>query len=262
MLGIDVSNHNGTIAWEKVKAAGAGFAHAKATEGLSYFDPYFFGNRGGARKQGIPFGAYHFGHPELDPIAQAHFFASKVGRLRPGDLRPALDLEMGTGSLTVWAGRFLSETERLLGVRPILYSYSSFIRSHLDLKALAGYPLWLADYGPNDGREHPASIPYVEHQFTSSGSFSGVPGRVDLDSASSLSRLLVPGPEPTPKVPLPSPSPEPKNGLPFVRKAWPVPVPHWFWAWAQWRRDGKTYARPLDAPLLIPPWAWARLSAL
>jgi hypothetical protein len=79
--------------------------------------------------------------------------------------------------------------------------------------------------------------------------------------------FALPKPAPSPK-PKPAPSPvtpvphgEPKNQPPFHR-LWPVPVPHWFWTWAQWRKDGQTYARPADAPRVIPAWAWVRLAAL
>lgn len=267
--GIDVSNVNGSVDWARVASSGVDFAHGKATEGVSFVDGKFAQNRQSAKGYGIHFGAYHFGRPDNRPTAdgarqEATHFCQVVGKVYRGELRPVLDLEVGSGDLTVWAGAFLSEVEKRLGVRPLLYSYTSFIRSHLRLSALPGYGLWVADYGVNDGTEHPVSLSNVEHQYTSRGVVSGVIGHVDRNSAPSLAPLMiptVPGPTPLPQ-PVSESHPESKNGYPFTRPVWPVPIPAWFWHWAQWRQDGETYQRPLDAPKVIPPWAWARLAQL
>ena len=42
--GPDVSHYQGTVNWASVKAAGVGFAIAKATEGSSYVDAQFKAN--------------------------------------------------------------------------------------------------------------------------------------------------------------------------------------------------------------------------
>lgn len=265
LAGIDVSNVNGTVAWERVAGSGVTFGWAKCSEGDSFIDPRTKFNRGGAAVVGIHLGLYHFARPDhhagvSGAQAEARFFASLIGKVQPGELAPALDLEtLGPGSMTVWAGAFLVELQRLVGVRPVLYTYTAFAEAHLSLKALA-YPLWLADYGANDGRAHPAGLPYDVHQYTSVGRCAGVDGNVDLNAATSLEKLLVAAPKPAP-APVTVPQGEPKNEAPFKR-LWPVPIPAWFWTWAQWRRDGQTYARPLDAPTVIPPWAWLRLRQL
>jgi lysozyme len=245
--GADFSNHNGTVDMGQVAADGVTFVHAKATESSWFYDQFYLANKHGAQAHGLHFGGYHFARPDKNrPGVEAEFFASKIGKPSPGDCAPVLDLEAGSGDLTLWAGQVLSTIERLTGARPILYSYSAFIQAHLNLRALAGYPLWLADYGANDGVEHPAHLSSAEHQFTSRGVLKGVIGHVDLNSAASLTPLLVPAPTPAPK----------------PAKLWPVPVPAWFWTWAQWRQDNQSYARPEDAPSTIPPWAWVRLKAL
>ena len=43
-IGPDVSHYQGTINWASVKAAGVGFAIAKATEGSGYVDAQFKAN--------------------------------------------------------------------------------------------------------------------------------------------------------------------------------------------------------------------------
>jgi lysozyme len=57
--GIDVSNWQGDIDWNKVRAAGTQFAFIKATEGGDYLDPKFAQNWQAAKSVGIPRGAYH-----------------------------------------------------------------------------------------------------------------------------------------------------------------------------------------------------------
>lgn len=260
--GIDVSNHQGSVNWSRVASDGITFAHAKASEGTYYRDPYFEQNRKGARAYGIHFGGYHFAQPDKSTAkAEANFFFNVAGRPQAGDVRQVLDLEVGHGALTAWAGLFLAELERLTGVRPMIYTGPWFISGHLNLKALAGYARWIADYGANDGRVHSTSVSNVEHQFTSNASVKGVVGRVDKNCAPALGAILVPAKH-VPSPVGPEARPEPKNGSPFTRLVWPVPLPAWFWVWAQWRLDGQTYARPLDAPIVVPPWAWARLKGL
>ena len=61
MIGIDVSSHNGTIVWEKVKAAGCDFAMIRAGYGKA-FDTYFTRNATHCYMNRIPFGVYWFSY--------------------------------------------------------------------------------------------------------------------------------------------------------------------------------------------------------
>ena len=60
--GIDVSNHNGSIKWDKVAAdeKGISFVYIKSTEGATYSDPRFHENAKGATAAGLHVGAYHY----------------------------------------------------------------------------------------------------------------------------------------------------------------------------------------------------------
>lgn len=70
-FGPDVSHYQGHVDWAKVKAAGAGFGIAKATEGLTYTDNQFQVNWAGMRSAGLKVrGAYHFGRPGSDAAKQ------------------------------------------------------------------------------------------------------------------------------------------------------------------------------------------------
>src|SRR5262249_18700714 len=64
------------IDWFAVRASGHQFAMVKATESLSYVNPYFVQDGIGMRAAGISRGAYHYADPSQSPEAQAAFFAS------------------------------------------------------------------------------------------------------------------------------------------------------------------------------------------
>ena len=172
MIGADFSNNNGTVDWSAVKAAGIQFAFIKASEGTASIDGFFQQNRAEAARVGIPVGPYHFARPDFgtSPIDEARFFVSRVGSLQKNELRPVLDLELGNPA-PKWAIDFLNETERLLGVRPILYSYPDFL-SRLVAKTNAEYlrqwPLWLASYSVPPGGPYINDFGFrvVCHQYT------------------------------------------------------------------------------------------------
>ena len=158
--GIDVSTWNGTIKWEKVAAAGYGFAFGKATEGTSYNDATYTTNRNGSEIAGLVFGAYHFARPAGSTMAAAtasaisqanHFLA--VAAPQPGELPPVLDLEV-TGKLPksrllAWTLAWLDQIYARTGVEPFLYTSPNFWKLNLGnstAAAAGGTPLWIAHW--------------------------------------------------------------------------------------------------------------------
>ncbi len=57
--GVDVSNHQGAVDWQRVRAAGFVFTYIKASEGRTFSDPDFVTLSIGARRAGLRVGAYH-----------------------------------------------------------------------------------------------------------------------------------------------------------------------------------------------------------
>jgi GH25 family lysozyme M1 (1,4-beta-N-acetylmuramidase) len=192
--GIDVSGHQRSISWRAVKRAGVAFAFIKATEGVGFVDSAFERHRTDARRAGVPVGAYHFARPDTnisaqDPIAEADHFID-VAEPAEGDLLPVLDLEtpgLSSAQMARWAKRFLQRVEKRIGEPPILYTFTSFWRDKVgDSRTFTRYPLWLANYGPNDGRPHDVSpvggwSSIAIHQYTSEGSIPGFDGDLDLN---------------------------------------------------------------------------------
>lgn len=83
--GIDVSRHNGTVDWAKVKAAGARFALIRAGWGgdiASQDDPTFEANVAGCEAQGLDWGAYLYSYAMSHADAESE--AAHILRLLKG----------------------------------------------------------------------------------------------------------------------------------------------------------------------------------
>ena len=191
VLGIDVSGWQRTISWKAIKEAGVEFGFVKATEGTGYANPTYERHCKGARRHGIPVGAYHFARPDADdgPIAEADHFL-EVAAPQAGDLLPVLDFEhpgLGPRKLARWAKDWLKRVEKRIGQPPILYTYSAFWTSTVaNAAGFSRYPLWLANYGADDGRVHQVrrvgDWPSVAvHQYTSKGQIRGYDGHLDFN---------------------------------------------------------------------------------
>jgi GH25 family lysozyme M1 (1,4-beta-N-acetylmuramidase) len=203
LLLVDLSNNNaGPIDFRAMRRAGVFGVWLKVSEGAGYADPDFAARADGARSAGLRVGGYHFAHPHRGSAQlEAAHFVGLLGKVRRRDLRPVLDLEKNDGNLPgpdlhYWARHFLAHVHSLAHVRALTYSGPAFIRRQGWRETLgAGAGLWLADYGPNDGRDHPPTIPdpwrrIVAHQFTSRGHVAGVVGEVDLSHARARRRIL------------------------------------------------------------------------
>jgi GH25 family lysozyme M1 (1,4-beta-N-acetylmuramidase) len=201
---IDLSNNNATPHWDAVKKAGIVGAWMKVTESASFIDQTWKPRAAAARKAGLAVGGYHFARPASGAgAAQATTFARQLGTIEPGDLKPVLDLEdtghLSSADLRQWVHDFNQKVLALTGTGPIFYSYKAFIQG-LAWTSPAGYGLWLADYGADDGHDHLTSAPapwkFVRaHQYTSRGTVPGVAGYVDRTNAPSLNPLLAHPPQ-------------------------------------------------------------------
>jgi lysozyme len=182
---IDVSHHQNTIDWPKVKAAGIQGAFVKATEGVGYTDPQFRSNAVGSVAAGIEVGFYHYAHPENnDPKAEAAHFAATVNGI-PSKLPLILDVEgeaskIGAAALTKWCATFLQELERLTGHAVMIYTGGSFAKTYLG-KELAKWPLWIAHYGVDKPMSNSTWGTWSAFQYTSSGKIDGITGNVDVN---------------------------------------------------------------------------------
>lgn len=168
--GLDVSNYQPDFNWDTSPAQ---FGIIKATEGLTFTDKSFARHWAKLGRKGIVRGAYHFAHPDNNPIAEAKHFLAVVNSqpAKPGDLL-VLDLETTDGEsvsqVNTWAKTWLAYVKQQTGITPMFYSSWNFANRYG--AGLEQYPLWVADY--NGARGH-ISAPadwktWTIHQYTDS----------------------------------------------------------------------------------------------
>lgn len=177
---IDVSYHNGTIDWEKVKAAGVEGAIIRCGYGMDQTDQddvQFKRNADECTRLGIPFGVYIYSYADTD--AKARSEAQHVLRLVAGyqlSYPIYYDLEEG-GTESGVAGRMkifaeiIEAADYWCGV----YCNKSWWDNYLS--GLGDrYTKWIARYNNTLG------MGGVDMwQYTSDGSVNGISGRVDMN---------------------------------------------------------------------------------
>lgn len=169
VLGVDISDNNGTVSWSTVYAAGKSFAYVKATEGTSCSScvNYFNSAIKSSNPNDVVLGAYHLARPDNGHTGsdEATYFLSVAGSyIGNGYLPPALDMDaspikgyLGNGhsiaQLAQWINEWCMQVYNYNGAHiwPVLYG---------DICNAAGplYPyyqngtinsnikLWIADY--------------------------------------------------------------------------------------------------------------------
>lgn len=192
--GIDVSKHNKTIDWAKVKAAGIDFAIIRAgnrgygSEGKLLTDTMFEANAKGATENGIPIGAYMFSEAITveEAIEEADLILSLV---EPYDITYPIiiDIEEIAGDdarnevlspkeLTDIVLAFCNRVKEA-GYTPMIYANLKGMIGMLEFERLEGIEKWYAYYG--DELYFPYDV--FMWQYTSSGYVDGIDGKVDLN---------------------------------------------------------------------------------
>ncbi|KAK1182099.1 lysozyme [Streptomyces sp. NBS 14/10] len=186
--GVDVSSHQGNVAWATLWSSGVRFAYVKATEGTTYTNPYFSQQYNGSYNVGMIRGSYHFALPDNSSgAAQATYFVnhgggwSKDGKTLPG----ALDMEYNpygatcygksASAMVSWIKDFSNTYKSLTGRDPVIYTSTSWWKSCTGNSSAFGgvNPLWIPRYGSSVG-ELPAGWGFhTIWQYTSSGATVG-----------------------------------------------------------------------------------------
>lgn len=210
IMGIDVYGGQGVIDWPQVAGAGYSFVFVKATEGEGWTGDSdarqgnFEANMQGASSAGMLAGAYHFARPDLGNSAadEASWFVDVAGDyIKPGYLRPVLDIEVdvgafGSAALSSWVIEWMETIKSETGVEPLIYARASYANNYLEA-SLAQYDLWVAHYtyDPNLIPDTGFWDSWAFWQYSDSGQVPGISGNVDLDifsgSASELSNFVI-----------------------------------------------------------------------
>jgi lysozyme len=207
LSGVDVSSHNGDIAWSEAAGAGLRFVFARATEGKNRVDSKYTSIREGANASGLAFSAYHFARPDRskrDAKKEADHFLN-IAALGPGDLVPVLDVEvsggLGVEALQSWVRAWLEEVDARLGVKPVIYTSPNFWRVYMgDTTVFAeeGYMLdiasWAATVSPDVPAENWGGLGWTFWQTSTCGHLPGIPRCIDTEvfDGGDLSSLSIP----------------------------------------------------------------------
>lgn len=183
MKGIDISMHNGSIDFKKVKGDGFNIVIIKATEGVNYVDPLLNQYYEGAKSAGFNIGFYHFMSEKTSPTQQAIDFWKHI-KDKKFNIMPTLDIEtnkMGRTRIEI-SNRcleFLDKFKALSGMKCMIYTGAYFGRDLLDDR-VKKYKGWIAHYGVSKPID--TGFEVVGHQYTSKGRVNGINGNVDLDT--------------------------------------------------------------------------------
>ncbi|MCX3063843.1 lysozyme [Streptomyces beihaiensis] len=182
--GVDVSSHQGNVAWSTLWNSGVRWAYTKATEGTYYTNPYFAQQYNGSYNVGMIRGAYHFATPNTTSGAtQADYFVnhgggwSKDGKTLPG----TLDIEWNPygaacygksqSGMVSWIRSFLNEYKYRTGRDAVIYTSTSWwTQCTGNYSGFASYdPLWVARYSFTAGTLPAGWSYYTMWQYTDSG---------------------------------------------------------------------------------------------
>jgi lysozyme len=185
--GIDVSHHQGTIDWTKLKGLRAQFAYIKASEGAAYRDSMFTANWNGALAAGVVPGSYHYFSLCRTGAEQATNFIAAAAWTKVVGLPPAVDLEFrGNCGRRPSAAEFSAELQRFLelvetewGCRPVLYVTEEFYYPYV-AAAFGSYPLWVRNIFAEP--QLAGGRAWRIWQFANRGRLSGIETFVDLNA--------------------------------------------------------------------------------
>ena len=228
--GIDVSQHQGSIDWRKVKASGIQFAMLRAGYGANTVDGEFERNARGCMEAGIPCGVYWFSYAYTPEMARREaekcisvireykvqypvcydFEYDSVRYARQNGVRV-------TRTLATWLVEAFCGRVEELGYFAMYYSNLDYLERMFAPELRRKYALWYARYA-----SAPGETGIGMWQYRDNGRVDGIRGNVDMDIAyKDFARVIseeelnhLKRPESTPD----SATPEPNDVIRYVVK--------------------------------------------
>lgn len=197
---IDVSEHNGNINWEKVKASGIDGAIIRVGYGYLGEDQYFQRNISECNRLGIPYGIYLYSYAYDKNFAygEAEGTAEMLKKVSLNLSYPIYyDIEAfdswNDNGITRKHPNTVKEYEEIIatyinrmtelgyGGKVHVYSYRSYLQNQLNSPHILPYVSWIAAYTRTLGFDNTYYNGEEGWQYTSSGKVDGISGRVDLN---------------------------------------------------------------------------------
>lgn len=185
---MDVSRWQGSIDWDAVKRSGkidgVMLRVLGSKGGKPYVDPAFERNYAACTARGIPVGGYYYTCATTPQQTAAELAALRAALADKNFQLPiAVDAEdpklrgLTPAKLSARVAEAAAQLEAW-GLYAMVYTYTNFADTALDMAALAAYDLWIADYrGTHPTRKHGM------WQYTAKGTIPGVSSPVDLSHA-------------------------------------------------------------------------------
>ena len=233
--GIDVSEWQKTIDWEKVKAAGIDFAMLKAGSGRNRIDPQFKYNISECNRLGIPCGVYWFSYAYTEELAhnEAKYCLEAIAPYKLDypvaydfeydsvDNAEKLGIEITKEMASSFARAFLGEIEAARYYAQ-LYTNADYLTRYFDSELAKRYDVWLAQWPSKPNLDTKPSQAGGIWQYSNTGSVDGISVRVDLDAAYYDYPGIIEknGLNQPATAPEPEPDPEPELSEAELARAW------------------------------------------
>lgn len=192
-IGIDVSKYQGDIDWQKVKDDDIDFAIIRVgyrgyESGALFLDSTFKYNIENAQANNIEIGVYFFSQAinKNEAIDEADYVIKHIKDYNlyfpiVYDMEDFVDKESRIDNLSIEdkTDIALSFCQRLeqKGYGCMIYGNRHWLQDNFNIKRLANYPFWIAQYNENLDFEYELSI----WQYTDSGNLNGIEGNVDMN---------------------------------------------------------------------------------
>lgn len=197
---IDVSEHQGVINWEKVKASGVDGAILRISYGYENgFDKQFVRNVNECNRLGIPYGIYMYSYAYDANFAynEAADVVKLLSQVKVNLSYPIYyDIEGFDSFKHLGVVRYHpttpSQYESIIGTfinymnthgyagKVHVYSYRSYLQNELNSSKILPYVSWIAAYTLTLGYTNSFYNGVQGWQYTSDGSINGISGRVDV----------------------------------------------------------------------------------
>lgn len=188
--GIDISEFNGKIDFEKVKSE-VDFIMIRATYGRKGIDKRFKENVKGCIENDIPFGFYYYSYAVDVETAkeECSFFLKEINEYKDIIKYPiAIDMEDSDGykekhnalnkNTITSILKVAIEKMQTAGYISMIYANFDFFKNYIDEKEVDKIPKWLAFWNDNFKIDKEK---YQIWQKSSKGKISGIEGNVDIN---------------------------------------------------------------------------------
>lgn len=187
--GVDVSEYQGNIDWDMVKASGITFACMRSTKKNGSVDASFERNLQACMEKGIDYSCYKYAYAMTHD--QARMEADSVINLLGNrkipiwyDMEDASLVPLGKDAIEGIALSFIGEC-REAGFEVGIYCNQNWYDNYISQYLKDKFSFWVARYGKNTGQLDEKYKPDMKNviawQYTSKGQVPGIVGYVDCD---------------------------------------------------------------------------------